>query len=79
MFELQLMTSATSSSHCRQADVSQKCQDEAVNRLAVCFDSLPVRVGCCAKDCAAGLEEVRRTSAKSSLFASRFLLLQEHC
>jgi hypothetical protein len=41
-------------------NVSQTCQDEAVNKLAGCFDSLPIRVGCCAKECADGLDEVSR-------------------
>lgn len=41
--------------------MSQKCQDEALERLAVCFTdgSLQVQQGCCSKDCAGNITAVR--------------------
>jgi len=39
--------------------VSQKCQDEAVENLMSCLtdDSMTVKIGCCSKDCSAGIKK----------------------
>jgi hypothetical protein len=45
----------------QERNVSQKCQDEAVENLASCAsdDSMAIKSGCCSKDCSSGIKKVR--------------------
>lgn len=44
----------------QERNVSQKCQDEAVENLASCAsdDSMAVKIGCCSTDCSTGIKKV---------------------
>jgi hypothetical protein len=44
----------------QERNVSQKCQDEAVENLASCAsdDSMAVKIGCCSQDCSTGIKKV---------------------
>lgn len=43
----------------QERNVSQKCQDEAVENLASCAsdDSMAVKIGCCSQDCSTGIKK----------------------